>query len=142
MSTIHRRIGTALVALSLTAGVAPAASARLIGPAFRSPATAPASVYDRPDRTMVPVDSSETVVGVPVKPGAAPPVVRVQGTSSGFDWGDAGIGAAAALGLSLGALGGGLVLVRRRDRRASGGHRRRSGRAVPHPASRQTGPTT
>lgn len=40
------------------------------------------------------------------------PVVHV--TSNAFDWGDAGIGAAGGLGLSMIALGGGLVLAHRR----------------------------
>jgi hypothetical protein len=44
-----------------------------------------------------------------------PPSVVVQ-TSNGFDWSDAGIGAAGGLGLSMVALGGGLVLTQRRGR--------------------------
>lgn len=42
-------------------------------------------------------------------------IVRVSNPSSGFDWGDAGIGAAGALGLILAATGGGLMLARRRN---------------------------
>jgi hypothetical protein len=42
-------------------------------------------------------------------------VIRVSGR--GFDWGDAGIGAAAGVGLSMLAVGGGLVIagIRRRE---------------------------
>ena len=43
-------------------------------------------------------------------------VVRVAATNGGFDWGDAGIGAAGGLVLSIVAIGGGLVLVQRRPR--------------------------
>jgi hypothetical protein len=47
---------------------------------------------------------------------AAPQIVRVS-DHSGFDWGDAGVGAAAALGLSLFAAACGLNGSRRRQRR-------------------------
>jgi hypothetical protein len=46
-------------------------------------------------------------------------IVRVP-ASGGFDWGDAGIGAAGGFGLSMLAIGGGLVITQRRDRRTSG----------------------
>jgi hypothetical protein len=42
-------------------------------------------------------------------------IVRVS-TPGGFDWGDASIGAAGALGLSMVAIGGGLVIAARRSR--------------------------
>jgi hypothetical protein len=38
--------------------------------------------------------------------------------SSGFDWGDAGIGAAGGIALAMIALGGTLAVSRRRTRRA------------------------
>jgi hypothetical protein len=44
-------------------------------------------------------------------------IVRVVAPSNGFDWGDAAIGAAAGLGISLVALGGGIAASRRRDHR-------------------------
>jgi hypothetical protein len=44
-------------------------------------------------------------------------IVRVNGTKSGFGWGDAGIGAVAALGLSLVALASWLAASQRRARR-------------------------
>lgn len=46
-------------------------------------------------------------------------VVRVS-APGGFDWGDAGIGAAGGLGLSMLAMGGGLVVTQRRGRRLNG----------------------
>src|ERR1019366_3113328 len=48
-------------------------------------------------------------------PQPAVQIVRVS-APSGFDWGDAGIGAAGALGLSMLAMGGGLVIADRRRR--------------------------
>jgi len=45
-----------------------------------------------------------------------PTVVRVTAPGGGFDWGDAGIGAAGALGLAIIAFGGGLTISRRRAR--------------------------
>jgi hypothetical protein len=48
---------------------------------------------------------------------ASTTVVAVS-SPSGFDWGDAGIGAAAGLGLSLLAVGGSVILVRRNGRHA------------------------
>jgi hypothetical protein len=46
-------------------------------------------------------------------------VVRVP-APGGFDWGDASIGAAGGFGLSMLAIGGGLVITQRRGRRPSG----------------------
>ena len=43
-----------------------------------------------------------------------PTVVRIVSGDGGFDWGDAGIGAGAALGLALAAIGGTLLLAQRR----------------------------
>jgi hypothetical protein len=46
-------------------------------------------------------------------------IVRVSTPSGGFDWGDAGIGATGALGLSMLGVGGALAVSRRRGRRSS-----------------------
>jgi hypothetical protein len=46
-------------------------------------------------------------------------VVRVS-APGGFDWGDASIGAAGGFGLSMLAIGGGLVITQRRGRGPSG----------------------
>ena len=45
------------------------------------------------------------------------PVVRITTPASGFDWGDAGIGAAGGLALAMLGVGGGLVISRQRPRR-------------------------
>jgi hypothetical protein len=46
---------------------------------------------------------------------AAPPVQVVDNSAgSGFDWGDAGIGAAGALGLSMLVVGGGVAIAGKR----------------------------
>lgn len=45
------------------------------------------------------------------------PVVRITAPASGFDWGDAGIGAAGGLALALLGVGGGLVISHQRPRR-------------------------
>jgi hypothetical protein len=52
------------------------------------------------------------------KPNTPPTIIRVT-TPRGFDWGDAGIGAAGAIGLSMLALGLVLVVSQRRTRRAN-----------------------
>ena len=45
------------------------------------------------------------------------PVVRITAPASGFDWGDAGIGAAGGVALALLGVGGGLVISHQRPRR-------------------------
>jgi hypothetical protein len=51
------------------------------------------------------------IAGTPLaRSSATPSVVRIQVSSGGFDWADAGIGAAGGLALALVAVGG--VLVR------------------------------
>jgi hypothetical protein len=51
-------------------------------------------------------------------PNIPPVVLGVTAGSSGFDWGDAGIGAAGGIALTMIALGGTLAVSRRRTRRA------------------------
>lgn len=46
-----------------------------------------------------------------------PPVVRITAPNSGFDWADAGIGAAGGLALSMVGLGGALAVSQHRSRR-------------------------
>jgi hypothetical protein len=48
-------------------------------------------------------------------PTQAPTLVRVVAASSGFNWGDAGIGAAAGLAIATLVAGGGLALTERRS---------------------------
>jgi len=66
-----------------------------------------------------------TAAAKPVGPDAAgasftipqTPVVRITTPASGFDWGDAGIGAAGGLALAMLGVGGVLVISDRRPRR-------------------------
>jgi hypothetical protein len=48
------------------------------------------------------------------------PIVRVITPNSGFDWGDAGIGAAGGLALAMLGVGGTLALSQRRPRHPNG----------------------
>jgi hypothetical protein len=73
-----------------------------------------AAVYSRQDKSSVPVSSQSTTAKV----STPPPVVRLQAPASGFDWGDAGIGAAGGLALSMIGLGGALAVSQRQTRRA------------------------
>jgi hypothetical protein len=111
----NRTVTTAAVILSLAAAGAPAASAR---PLDYVPTAnqAVAHVYDRPEREMVPLTAT---YGADVAQATLPqPVVRAQAPQSGFDWGDAGIGAA-GLALSAIGVGGAFAVSQRRSRRST-----------------------
>jgi hypothetical protein len=45
------------------------------------------------------------------------PIVRITTPARGFDWGDAGIGAAGGLALAMLGVGGGLLITHQRPRR-------------------------
>ena len=67
-------------------------------------------------------DQNPVFVAQPAsQPTAVQPAVQVVrvSASGGFDWGDAGIGAAGGLGLSILGVSGGLALTRRRGRRTT-----------------------
>ena len=118
MTTTHRISTTAVLILSLAAAGAPAASAQPIGGYTANPANPThATVYSRQDKSIVPATSPSTTAASPAKVSAAPPVVRVQAPANGFDWGDAGIGAAGGLALSMIGLGGALAVSQHRTRR-------------------------
>jgi hypothetical protein len=107
MTTTHRTTTTAAVILSLAAASAPTASATTPATTANQP---PASVYSRPDKSMIRVTT----------PGSAPQaVVRITTPPNGFAWGDAGIGAAGGFALAMIGLGGVLVVSQRprRNRR-------------------------
>ena len=110
MTTTHRITTATAVLLSLAAAGAQAASAR---PAEFVPAghQSSASVYSRPDKALVPVTTPDG--GRVPEPSAQQAVVRIQTPRSGFDWGDAGIGAAAGVALAMLGLGGALLITRR-----------------------------
>jgi hypothetical protein len=61
--------------------------------------------------------SMQTQAAAPV---SQPTVVRVSAPANGFDWGDAGIGAAGGVALTMVGVGGALVASGRRSRRTHG----------------------
>lgn len=100
--TITHRITTSIaVALALAASAAPA-SAR------RYDLTAPASP--------VPTNAGHTPINQFAD--SSPAIVRITTRDSGFDWGDAGIGAAGGFALSMISVGGALVISGQRTRLA------------------------
>jgi hypothetical protein len=122
MEALHmlsRTTRTAALVLALTAT---AASPVSVATARTSSTTsrALAAVYSRQDKRMIPA------APVGAAPAAAQPVVRIQAPGGGFDWGDAGIGAAGGLALALLAVGGVLLLTDQRSLR-TGNHRRDRG---------------
>ena len=109
--TITHRTTTAAVILALAAAGAPTATATVSTSPTTTSNQPPASVYDRPDKSMIRVST----------PGSAPQaVVRIQTPPSGFDWGDAGIGAAGGLALAMIGVGGALAVSQRGRRRGTG----------------------
>jgi hypothetical protein len=136
MISTQRTTTTAAVILSLAAAGAPTATATT---GRTNPATtatlatvvysrpdktmitvppshqSPAAVYSRPDKSMLP--TSAPAGGDVLAPAAPQAVVRIQTPPNGFDWGDAGIGAAGGFALALIGLGGALVVSQRRPRR-------------------------
>jgi hypothetical protein len=115
MITRQRVTTVAAIFVSLAAVGVPGASAR---PVDVVPAThpSPTAIYSRPDREVIPV-SSPVSSSTQQEPQHVAAIVRVQMPQTGFDWGDAGIGAAGGLTLAMLGLGGGLVIARRRPRR-------------------------
>ena len=116
MITRQRVTTVAAIFVSFVAVGVPGASAR---PVDVPPAShpSPAGIYSRPDREVIPVTSPVTSL-TPQEPQHVAAVVRVQMPQIGFDWGDAGIGAAGGLALAMLGLGAALVISRRRPRRA------------------------
>ena len=140
MTTTHRLGTTAVLILSLAAASAPAASSQPIGGYTANPTSGqsvtaarpnpdeqtvtgpavnptPATVYSPQDKSSMPATSPSTTAASTARVSAAPPVVRVQAPANGFDWGDAGIGAAGGLALSLIGVGGALAVSHHRTRR-------------------------
>jgi len=111
MISIQRTTATAAVILSLAAAGAPTAIAAVSSTnPTTAPDQAPATAYSRPDKSMI---------RVPTPGSARPAVVVIQTPASGFDWGDAGIGAAGGLALAMIGLGGALAVSQRRSRRGT-----------------------
>ena len=127
----HPRIIRAVVmALALSAVTAPAALARFDSPPATTSTPADTSLcsevcsasgYVSTSPTLTTTANSgprsEVVSGNGYGSTTAPPtVVRVVAPGSGFDWGDAGIGAAAALVLTVLLFGGGIAATNSRRR--------------------------
>lgn len=115
MTPTHRITTTAAIMLSLAAAGAPTASARLadVTPTAKQP---PPTAYSRPDKSLIPL--ATPYVDSTSRPASAPQaVVQIQTPSSGFDWGDAGIGAAGGVAIAMLGLGGALVVSNHRPRR-------------------------
>ena len=138
MTTTQRTTtAAAAVILSLAAAGAPTATATIssTNPAMTANQP-PASVYSRPDKSMVSATTPATTANQPpasvyvrpdksmiplATPGSVPQaVVRIQTPPSGFDWGDAGIGAAGGLALAMIGVGGALAVSQRGRRRGTG----------------------
>ncbi len=110
MTTTHRMAATVVVALALGTS-AGAASARPIDlNANGSEVPAGSASVQASSRATRPV----SLVSTPAT------IVRVTARNTGFDWADAGIGAAGGLAVSMVGLGGALTVSQRRGRRHSG----------------------
>jgi hypothetical protein len=115
-----------VTAIALTAGAvaAPVASAypprdvsgQPVAASRNGVAQAPqkAATYTRQDKQLV-VPGSQSQVPI----NAVPPSAPAATPSEGFDWGDAGIGAAGGLVISVVGIGGALALSQRRTRRTT-----------------------
>lgn len=107
MSTTNRMATGIAVALALGASAAPAAAR----PAQFAPLEDPAAASTR---AAVHAASPAATTRAAVQAASpAPAIVRVT-PSNGFDWGDAGIGAAGGLALAVVGFGGGLAASQRR----------------------------
>jgi hypothetical protein len=118
MTTTHRITTTAAIIVSLASAGAPTATASP-HPGGTTPNTTAAAVYSRQDKSLIPADSASTSAGDSANVNAVPAVVRLETPPSGFDWGDAGIGAAGGVALAMLGLGGALVVSQRRPSRNS-----------------------
>jgi hypothetical protein len=142
MTTTHRTATAALLIMSLAAAGAPAASAMPNhGESGGVTKPAPAAVYSLHDKSMIPATAPSKAAGTAANDGSpstpttsgprsevvsgggygsgtlAPTIVRVVDGNSGFDWVDAGIGAAGGIALSMVGLGGALGASQYRTRR-------------------------
>jgi hypothetical protein len=106
MTTTQRTSIGAVLALAIATGAAPASARPFDLNANGS--SVPAGAASMQARG---AEASD-----PVNPPAPATVVRFVARSSGFDWGDAGIGAAGGLALSMVGVGGALALSQHRTR--------------------------
>lgn len=117
MTTARRIITTAALAFSLAAAAAPATFARPADQGVTSAAHPATAVYSRQDKSIVPPGNSTSTPATAASVSTPPTIVHVTAANSGFDWGDAAIGAAGGIVLSMCALGGALAISQRRARR-------------------------
>jgi len=115
MITKQRVTTAAAIFVSLAAVGVPGASARPVDVVPAS-GSSPIGIYSRPDKEVSPVSAPVTSLTAP-EPKRVAAIIRVQAPQTGFDWGDAGIGAAGGLALAMLGLGGGLLIFRRRPAR-------------------------
>lgn len=119
-----KHITTTAIVFSLAIATAPAAAA---GDTSTNPAVLPnpdqQQVTEQPQPAPAPQAATPTAQPNPDQQPAAssPPavIVRTSAPNNGFNWGDAAIGAAAALGLSAISLAGALTITQRRTRRSA-----------------------
>ena len=106
MTTHHRITTSAAVALALAAAAAPAAATPVDLNANGSYVPAAVGSSSAPSHVSQPA------------PASTPTIVRMSSGNGGFDWGDAGIGAAGGFALSMLGLGSVLAVSQRRTRRS------------------------
>jgi hypothetical protein len=117
----QHRITIAALVLVIAAMFAAPASARPIdevGPASQPTSSTPGSLDRPPPSSPTPFGTEQAATGATTPTEVR--VVRVTSESeAGFDWGDAGIGAGAALAITMIGLGGALAVSSRRHRERS-----------------------
>lgn len=112
MTTTHRIAATGALIVSLAGASSPTATAGP-DPGTTTAHAAPAAVYSRQDKSIIPAAPHSASAGDAEEVA----VVRVETPRGGFDFGDAGIGAAGGVALALLGLGGALAVFQRRPRR-------------------------
>jgi hypothetical protein len=111
---------------NLLAAVAILASLAFASAAFATPNGPQGHPVDRADASTAEANPYQTTGSASAalqgyttsRPGSSPVTIVATGGGSSFNWGDAGIGAAGAIGVALVLIGGSLVALRRRNRLA------------------------
>jgi hypothetical protein len=115
MFPLYRRALATAIATTLIAAAAPAAMAQ---PAdLRSPDAQDAATAVQPGQDLRTPDAQDVAAGRQIVASTPVQVAKATNdgpTASGFDWGDAALGAGGALAIALAGAGGTVALVRRR----------------------------